>query len=98
MAEPNPATPAPPANTPPPASRTVIFFRRLGSSVALWSFVLIALFAGRTLFADIMFLVVMLAIAGLGLKEFYELVTKAGFDCFYKWGMAGGLKNDGIRV
>jgi phosphatidate cytidylyltransferase len=91
MAEPTPATPASPAESPPPVSRTVIFFRRLGSSVALWSFVLIALFAGRNLFADVIFLIVMLAIAGLGLKEFYVLVTKAGFDCFYKWGMAGGL-------
>ena len=91
MAEPTPATPAPPAESPPPVSRTVIFFRRLGSSVALWSFVLIALFAGRNLFADVVFLIVMLAIAGIGLKEFYVLVTKAGFDCFYKWGMAGGL-------
>src|SRR5689334_4981355 len=85
-------TPAPPAAVPPPPlSRTKIFFRRLASSVALWTFVLMALFAGDNLFADILFLIVMLAIAALGLKEFYELVTKAGYDCFYKWGMVGGL-------
>ena|SRR5688572_25970041 len=84
--------PAPPAAVAPaPVSRTKIFFRRLASSVALWSFVLMALFAGKTLFADILFLIVMLAIAALGLKEFYQLVTKAGFDCFYRWGMVGGL-------
>jgi phosphatidate cytidylyltransferase len=91
MAEPTPAAPASSPQTPPPVSRTVIFFRRLGSSVALWSFVLIALFAGRNIYADVLFLIVMLAIAGLGLKEFYELVTKAGYDCFYKWGMVGGM-------
>lgn len=65
--------------------------RRLGSSVALWSFVLLALFSGRTLFGDILFLTVMLMIAVLGLEEFYILVTKAGFDCFRKLGLVGGI-------
>jgi phosphatidate cytidylyltransferase len=91
MVEPNPASPVPAPSAPAPVSKAKIFFRRLASSVALWSFVLMALFAGRNLFADVLFLIVMLAIAALGLKEFYELVTKAGFDCFYRWGMAGGL-------
>ncbi len=91
MVESNPAAPAPgtPKGTPP--SRATIFFRRLGSSVALWTFVLIALFAGNSLYADILFLLVMLTIAALGLEEFYELVQKAGLDCFRKWGLAGGL-------
>src|SRR5688572_21933113 len=93
MAEP---TPTPSPVTPqtaaaPGPSKGKIFFRRLGSSVALWSFVLVALFAGRNLFADVLFLLVMLAIAALGLKEFYELVNKAGYDCFSKWGLVGGL-------
>jgi phosphatidate cytidylyltransferase len=59
--------------------------------VALWTFVLLALFAGHTLFGDILFLMVMLLIAVLGLKEFYILVTKAGFDCFPKWGLVGAI-------
>jgi phosphatidate cytidylyltransferase len=72
-------------------SKAKIFLRRLGSSVALWSFVLLALFSGRNLFSDFLFLIVMLAIAALGLEEFYGLVTKAGYDCFRKLGLTGGL-------
>jgi len=61
--------------------------------------VLAALFLGEVriqgfdarLIADILFLLVMLAIAALGLEEFYELVTKAGYDSFRKWGLVGGL-------
>jgi phosphatidate cytidylyltransferase len=82
-----PQDPSPPAS----ASKGVIFLRRLGSSVALWSFVLLALFSGRNLFGDLLFLMVMLAIAVLGLHEFYELVTKAGFDCFRKWGLVAAI-------
>jgi phosphatidate cytidylyltransferase len=95
MAEPNPATPAGGVPTTPSVrpgpSKGVIFFRRLGSSVALWTFVLLALFIGRNLLGDILFLMVMLLIAILGLKEFYILVTKAGFDCFPRWGLVGGI-------
>ncbi len=96
----NPTAPAQPAgDQPPPASKARTFFRRLGSSVALWSFVLAALFAGKLhisgfdarLLADILFLIVMLAIAALGLDEFYELVQKAGYACFRSWGIVGGL-------
>jgi phosphatidate cytidylyltransferase len=89
MVEPTQPTTTPGA--PPPSSRTKIFFKRLGSSVALWSFVLLALFSGKNLFGDIVFLIVMLAIAGLGLVEFYDLVQKAGYDCFRQWGLVGGL-------
>lgn len=83
----SPATATPPV----PPSKGKIFLRRLGSSVALWTFVLVALFSGRSLFADILFLLVMLVIALLGLDEFYELVHKAGYDSFRKWGLAGGF-------
>jgi phosphatidate cytidylyltransferase len=76
-----------------------VFFRRLGSSIALWSFVLAALFAGNVNFggfdarlvADILFLIVMLVIAILGLEEFYELVEQAGYACFRGWGIVGGV-------
>lgn len=59
--------------------------------MALWTFVLLALFIGRNLLGDVLFLIVMLAIAILGLEEFYELVSKAGHDCFRLWGLAGGI-------
>jgi len=97
MPDPQPA----PAVTAPPQqpSRARTFFRRLGSSIALWSFVLAALFAGEfnfggfdaRLLADILFLIVMLVIAALGLEEFYELIEKAGYACFRGWGIIGGL-------
>lgn len=88
-----------PAGDPAAASKAKTFFRRLGSSIALWSFVLGALFAGELniagfnarLLADILFLVVMLSIATIGLKEFYALVDSAGYACFRAWGMVGGL-------
>ena len=95
MAETTPATPAQDApQTAPPAAppgRAGIFFRRLGSSVALWSAVLLALFSGNSLFSDILFLLVMLTIAALGLEEFYALVGKAGLDCFPRLGLVGGF-------
>jgi phosphatidate cytidylyltransferase len=82
MAEPTPAS---------PPSKGIIFFRRLGSTVALWSFVLLALFAGRNPLGDTLFFIVMVTLAVLGLKEFYALVGKAGLDCFPKWGLFGGV-------
>jgi phosphatidate cytidylyltransferase len=95
----NMTSPAGAAEQPPQVSKARTFFRRLGSSIALWSFVLAALFAGEMhiggfdarLFADILFLIVMLVIAALGLEEFYALVTKAGYACFRGWGIVGGL-------
>lgn len=90
MDQTTPLTPpgAPAAAAP---SKGKIFLRRLGSSVALWSLVLAALFSGPGLISDVLFLIVMLVIAGLGLEEFYALVEKAGFDSFRKWGFLGGL-------
>src|SRR4051794_37982692 len=93
------STPAPAAPNAAQTSKAKTFFRRLGSSVALWSFVLAALFAGELhiagfnarLLSDILFLIVMLSIAALGLEEFYELVEKAGYASFRKWGLVGGL-------
>ncbi len=82
MAEPTPAA---------PPSKGKIFFRRLGSTVALWSCLLLALFAGRNHLGDALFLIVMLTLTVLGLKEFYALVGKAGLGCFPKWGLLGGV-------
>ncbi len=74
-----------------PATRSVIFLRRLFSSLALWAIVISALFAGNKTFADYSFLVVMILIAGFGLEEFYELVERRKLVCFKIWGMIGGL-------
>jgi phosphatidate cytidylyltransferase len=80
----------PPSGTSSP-SKGRIFFRRLFSSVILWSVVLGAIFSGQNLFAEFLFLGLMLAIAGLGLREFYGLVEKRGLQCFKKTGILGGL-------
>lgn len=76
---------------PVPLSKGQTFLRRLLSFVILWSVVLGAIFSGRNLFAEVLFLVLMLGIAGLGLQEFYGLVEKRGLQCFRRLGMFGGL-------
>ena len=75
----------------PPASKGKIFFRRLFSSLVLWSVVIASLFSGNKLIADYVFLFIMVALAGLGLIEFYGLVEKRDFYCFPKWGVAAGI-------
>lgn len=80
----------PPAGLP-PLSKGQTFLRRLLSFVILWSVVLGAIFSGKNLFAELLFLVLMLGIAGLGLQEFYDLVEKRGLQCFRRLGVVGGL-------
>ncbi len=76
---------------PPPLSKGKVFLRRLLSFVLLWGVVLGAIFSGRNLASELLFLVLMLGIAGLGLVEFYGLVEKRGLQCFRRWGILGGL-------
>ena len=73
------------------ASKGQIFVRRLASFVVLWTVVLAALFSGHKTLADTVFLFIMMALAGLGLVEFYGLVEKRGLVCFKEWGVFGGL-------
>jgi phosphatidate cytidylyltransferase len=75
----------------PPLSKSAVFLRRLGSTVVLWTVVLWTLFAGHTIMADSVFLVIMLSLAGSGLAEFYGLVAKRGLVCFPRLGIGGGL-------
>ena len=91
MPETQPTPPPSPASGPPPVSKGKIFFRRLFSSVLLWSAALAGLFFEHRMVADYVFLGVMLAIAALGLNEFYEMVRKRDLVCFKAWGMIGGL-------
>jgi phosphatidate cytidylyltransferase len=74
------------APIPATSSKMQTFWRRLFSSVLLWSMVIGALFTER-LFSDIAFLVVILLIAGFGLQEFYELCEKRNLVTFKIWGM-----------
>lgn len=83
---PNPATPAPTA-----PSKAKVFFRRLLSTVILWSVVLGAMFSGNKLLSDYVFLVIMVILVVVGLIEFYGLVEKREMVCFKRWGILGGI-------
>jgi phosphatidate cytidylyltransferase len=72
-------------------SRPAILLRRTLSSVLLWAVVLIAIFSSNKLVSDYFFLGLMLLLAGAGLHEFYELVSRRGLVCFKGWGIFGGL-------
>jgi small-conductance mechanosensitive channel len=89
MAEQQQPSPAP---VPPPAlSRGQIFFRRLFSSVVLWTIVLLAIFSKNQLISDYFFLLIMFILAGFGLVEFYDMARKIGLPCYKGWGIFGGL-------
>lgn len=87
-----PATPAPPAPAAGPAlTRGQIFFRRLFSSVVLWTIVLLAIFSKNKLVSDYFFLLIMFLLSGAGLVEFYDMARKIGLPCYKGWGIFGGL-------
>ena len=77
-----------PAPTP---SKAKVFLRRLLSSIVLWTVVIGSLFSGNKVVSDGVFLVLMTALAGFGLAEFYGLVEKRGLVCFKGWGVVGGM-------
>ncbi len=89
MADPQ-KTPAT-ANPPAAPSKGKIFLRRLASSVALWSIVLLAIFSRNKIVSDYFFLLIMFLLAGAGLIEFYDLAKKIGLPCYKGWGIFGGL-------
>src|SRR5437867_1212245 len=76
---------------PPTASKVKTFFRRLLSFVALWGVVLGAMFSGNRWVSNSVFLVIIVALAVLGLAEFYDLVAKRGLVCFRMWGIFSGV-------
>lgn len=98
-ASPDPsARPTPPGSsaataggTPAPASKGVIFLRRLASTTLLWSVVLWTIFSSNHVVTNWVFLAIMLGLAGQGLREFYDLVEHRGLVCFRYWGLTAGL-------
>jgi phosphatidate cytidylyltransferase len=82
---------APKAAAPAALSRGQIFFRRLTSSVILWTIVLLAIFSNDPLVKNYFFLAIMVVLAGAGLIEFYDLARKIGLPCYKGWGIFGGL-------
>src|SRR5450755_1708345 len=79
------------AVTIPPPSKAQVFFRRLISTVILWTVIVSALFSRSHLISDGVFLLLMVLLAFAGLAEFYGMVEKRGLACFKWCGLAGGV-------
>ncbi len=78
---------AAPAQTP---SKANVFFRRLITTVILWTVILTAMFSGNALVSDGIFILLILVLALAGLAEFYGLAEKRGLACFKFSGLIGG--------
>jgi phosphatidate cytidylyltransferase len=79
------------AAAPPQLSRGKIFFRRLFSSVILWTIVLLAIFSSNRVVSNYFFLLIMFLISATGSIEFYDLAKRIGLACFKGWGIFGSL-------
>ena len=78
---------AAPAQTP---SKANVFFRRLITTVILWTVILAAMFSGNALVSDGIFILLIFVLALAGLAEFYGLAEKRGLACFKFCGLLGG--------
>ena len=74
----------------PTPSKASVFFRRLITTVILWTVILAAMFSGNALIADGVFLLIIFLFALAGLAEFYGLAEKRGLACFKWCGLFGG--------
>ena len=83
--------PEPSTSPPSPPSKAVVFFRRLGSFVVLWTVVIGALFSGNKALSDYVFLLIILLLAVSGMMEFYGMVHKLNYACYPKLGLCGGV-------
>lgn len=81
----------PPSPSPAQPSKKATFFRRLFSTVVLWTIVILSIFSGNKLVANSLFLLIMATLTALGLREFYDLARKRDLVCFKGWGIAAGL-------
>ena len=68
----------------PGPSKLRVFFRRLLSSLVLWTIVLMALFSSNRLVSDYVFLVIMVLLAASGLAEFYGLAARLELQAFVR--------------
>ena len=73
-----------------PPSKAQVFFRRLITTVILWTVIIAALFSGSSLICNGVFLLVIVFLALAGLAEFYGLVEKASLTSFRYCGLVGG--------
>jgi phosphatidate cytidylyltransferase len=74
----------------PSPSKAQVFFRRLITSVILWTMMLAALFSSSSRVSDGVFVFVIVFLALAGLAEFYGLAEKRGLPCFKYCGLLGG--------
>lgn len=79
------------AATDQPPSKANVFFRRLVTSVILWTVIIASLFSGHALISNGVFLLIMVLLAAAGLMEFYGLAEKRGLVCFKWCGLFGGV-------
>ena len=75
----------------PPVSKARTFFRRLASTVVLWTIILTALFSGHKAISDYVFLLLMVTLATTGLMEFYGIMAKRDLVCFKGSGLFAGV-------
>jgi len=75
----------------PTPSKAQIFFRRLITTVILWTVILISLFSGLPWLSNGVFLLIMVLLAAAGLAEFYGLAASSKLFCFKWCGLAGGV-------
>lgn len=78
---------APAASTP---SKAKIFFRRLITTVILWTVIIVALFSGKAMVSDGVFIFIIVLLSSAGIMEFYGLAEKRGLVCFKWCGLIGG--------
>jgi len=77
--------------SPAPAGKGVVFLRRLGSSVALWGVVLVAIFSPNETLRLAAFFLIATFFSTAGLAEFYDIARHRGLPCYKGWGVVGGL-------
>ncbi|MCX7591328.1 MAG: phosphatidate cytidylyltransferase [Kiritimatiellae bacterium] len=71
--------------------KTTVFFRRLASFVVLWGMLIGVLFSPNKYVSTGCLLVMVAAFSGVGLLEFYCLVERAGWPCYRRLGILGGV-------
>jgi phosphatidate cytidylyltransferase len=72
-------------------SKGKIFFRRLITTVILWTVIIAALFSSHRWVSDGVCILLLIFLAATGLAEFYGLAEKRGLACFKWCGLIGGV-------
>lgn len=85
------SAPTAPPKKPQPLTKGQTFFRRLASTLVLWTIVLTAIFSTHPVVANYVFLLLVTGLAAAGLWEFYGLVERRGLVCFRWWGLFAGV-------